>query len=98
VLSGWSDELADDPVFTVTRDPRNEAGQPIPRLLVGWQDGPPATELVAAALAGDPSTAVVSAGPYTIGITPETVADDEVGAVVPAIRSAWHHLTGTGRP
>lgn len=93
VLTDWAEELAAEPEFVVTRDPRNEAGQPIPRLVIGWEGGPTAAELVASALAGDPSTAIVTVSRRSIGITPETVTDDEVTIVVPAIRAAWERLT-----
>lgn len=96
-LTGWTDELAAAAEFTVTRDPLNEAGQPIPRLVVSWDGGPLASELVTEALAGEPSTAVVTVRERSIGITPETVADDEVGVVVPAIRAAWQRLAGVAR-
>lgn len=98
VLTGWAEELDAVPAFTVTRDPMNEAGQPIPRLVIGWTDGPLASELVAEALAGEPATAVVTVRERSIGITPETVAEDEVSLVVPAVRAAWQRLTTAPRP
>src|SRR5699024_3424841 len=95
VLAEWEQGLCATPEFHVTRDPRNEAGQPIPRLVVGWVGGPAASELVATALAGEPPTAIVTVTDRSIGITPETVADDEVPLVVPAVRAAWQQLTGS---
>ena len=83
LLAEWSEGLAvvADRVSTA-RDERNEAGQPLPRLLVSWQDGPRAAELVASLLAGERPLAVAPVAERTIGLTPECVVGDEATQVV----------------
>ena len=82
-LADWAAALTPfaDRVET-SRDEHNEAGQPLPRLLVSWQDGPDTVELVASLLSGERPLAVAPAGERTIGLTPECVTGDEVDQVI----------------
>lgn len=93
-LDRWRADLASEaPELSVRLDEMNEAGQPIPRLLVSWEGGPTAGELIAALLAGSPALAVAGgAGERTVGLTPETLLDAEIGQVVPTLLAGQRKL------
>lgn len=97
VLEQWERDLATLAGVRLVRDPRNEAGQPLPRLLLSWDGGPAASEVVAGLLAGNQPVAVVVAGHRTIGLTPETVTDAEADIASARIRHVLAELLGDER-
>ncbi len=83
-LADWAATLATVPGISTLRDELNEAGQPLPRLLVSWADGPPTAEIVDRLLAA--GLAVAPAGAQTIGMTPECMLPGEADPIVALVR------------
>lgn len=92
VLAGWSAGLGELAGLAVRRDEVNEAGQPIPRLVVRLDGGVTADAMFARLRSGRPQVAVALVGPQEFGVTPETVTEDEAAQLVPAIRAALAEL------
>lgn len=94
IVDEWRGPLSLLPSVTAERDDLNEAGQPVPRLIIHWVGGPSAEELIAELADGDPRLAVAYVGQRSIGLTPDTVADDEVAPISEII--SRHFLNGSG--
>jgi D-glucosaminate-6-phosphate ammonia-lyase len=96
VLERWRAGLASVPGIRVEHSATNEAGQPIPRLIVhltGKQTA--AGAVVDRLLAGEPAVAVATVSEASIGLTPDCLLDGEQDLVVPAVHTA---LISTGGP
>lgn len=83
-LTDWGAALADVPGIRTARDELNEAGQPLPRLLISWSEGPQTAQIVDALLAS--GLAVAPAGNRTIAMTPECMLPGEAEPIVGLVR------------
>lgn len=87
ILAGWQAELGDLEDVVVQTVDTNEAGQPIPRLIVSWPSGQRrAADVITRLADGEPAVTVATAGVSGIALTPETVEDDQVDRVTAAVR------------
>jgi hypothetical protein len=85
-VDGWAAGLAAIGGITTTVDPRNEAGQPVPRLHLGVSGG--ASRIVAALREGEPSILVLPDGDAGFWIGPDQLVAGEADTVLKQVRTA----------
>jgi L-seryl-tRNA(Ser) seleniumtransferase len=87
-VAAWIDALDGVAGLRAARDPLNEAGQPVPRVLVTV---PGADDLRAALWAGDPRVHVLRGSADSFYLTPDTLAPGEAELVTARILDAVKH-------
>jgi seryl-tRNA(Sec) selenium transferase len=87
-VATWIDALDGVAGLRAERDPLNEAGQPVPRVLVTV---PGADDLRAALWAGDPRVHVLRGSADSFYLTPDTLAPGEAELVTARILDAVKH-------
>ncbi len=91
IVQTWLDGLGDlPPGVTAERGYPNLAGQPFGRVILTLGPEAPLTrdDLVRRLAEGDPWVAVAEVGSDAIGLSPQTIRDDEVPVVLEAVRAA----------
>jgi L-seryl-tRNA(Ser) seleniumtransferase len=90
----WVESLSSLPGVEARRDYPSEAGRPLPRALIEWDatTAPPATDVVRALRAGDPSVDVAIAGERAVWLNAELLVPGEAEIVASCIS----HELGAG--
>ena len=91
VVDDWREAWSDLPA-TVTRDDRNEASEPIPRVLVRFGCRVERDEVIAELRRGSPPIEVVLHDPETLAVSPHLLQDGEARIVRDRVRGAIHRV------
>jgi L-seryl-tRNA(Ser) seleniumtransferase len=87
-VAGWLRELDGVPGLRVRREELNEAGQPVPRVLVEVAGAASGDKVRARMWDGDPRVHVLRASPDAFYLTPDTLAPGEADLVTERILAA----------